>query len=422
MDKLAGRFADSKLIVDRAHGPWLVNQDGRWVDHVLGNCSQLLGHTHPYVVDQVTSQLSRMTNVGDHKTEAAFALAERILAISGMSAVRFVSSGSEAVHVALRTARAATARTAVLKFAGHYHGWFTEEISRFVPHLDYADGLPEQAADNLVVVDWNDREAVRAVFESRGAELAAVICEPMLCHAGPVPATDGFLAYLRELADSAGTLLIFDECITGFRLAGGGAQEKFGVKADIVVYSKALSAGFPLGVCAGTERAMAPLWEGRAYQAATYDANSVSVAAAHAVLDVLEKESVYDRIASYGERLQAFIASELDARGVPNVCQGDASVFQFFFTDRPVRNHREALGSDTVLYGLLVDELLKRGVNLYKGDLRSRPDASWLSQWFVSASHDDEAFEWTARAYPDALAAALDRRGVRRCRRRSRCG
>ena len=410
MDEMSGRFADSDLFIERAYGPWLENKSGRWVDHLLGNCSQILGHCHPAVVERVREQVGTMTNVGDHKTDAAYELARRILAISGMDALRFVSSGSEAVHVALRTARAATGRRTVLKFAGHYHGWFTEEISRFVPQLEYAEGLRPDADAELLVVDWNDTDAVRAVVAEHGHELAAIICEPLLCHAGPVPPTDGFLALLRELADNCGALLIFDECITGFRLAHGGGQEWSGVRADLVTYSKALSAGFPLGVCAGTERAMAPLAEGRAYQAATYDANSVSVAAALAVLDVLETEPVRERIDAYGRRLQAFMGQALAEHDVPAVCQGVPAVFQFFLTSEPVLNHRQALSTDTALYGLLVEELLVRGVNVYKGDLRPSPDAGWLSQWFVSGAHDDESFAVTQGAYVPALEAALKRR------------
>ncbi|MDI6104308.1 aminotransferase class III-fold pyridoxal phosphate-dependent enzyme [Actinoplanes sp. NEAU-A12] len=410
MDELSGRFAESEIFVERAHGPWLISENQRWVDHVLGNCSQLLGHSHPVVVDRVQEQVARMTNVGDHKTNEAYRLARRILEISGMDSLRFVSSGSEAVHVALRTARAATGRRKVLKFAGHYHGWFAEEISRFVPQLDYAGGISPAAPGDLLIADWNDADAVRALVAEHGNELAAIICEPILCHAGPVPPVDGFLELLRSQTTASGALLIFDECITGFRLGIGGAQEWSGVKADLVTYSKALSAGFPLGVCAGTAAAMAPLAEGRAYQAATYDANSVSVAAAHAVLDVLGTEPVYERITSYGERLRGFIGETLTAHDVKAVCQGVPAVFQHFFTEAPVRNHRDALASDTVLYGFLVEELLKRGVNIYKGDLRPDPDASWLSQWFVSSAHDDESFETTTAAYPAALQAALRRR------------
>jgi glutamate-1-semialdehyde 2,1-aminomutase len=416
MDELSGRFADSQIVVDRASGPWLLNASGRWVDYMLGNCTQILGHSHPHVVDRVRTQVGRMTNVGDHRTDAAYDLARRILAISGMDALRFVSSGSEAVHVALRTARAATGRRLVIKFSGHYHGWFSEEISRFIPELPYAEGLRPDAGSELLVVDWNDVDGIRATVAEHGADLAAIICEPLLCHAGPVPPVPGFLELLRELADRSGALLIFDECITGFRLAPGGAQEWSGVRADIVVYSKALSAGFPLGVCAGTERAMAPLAEGQAYQAATYDANSVSVAAAHAVLDVFESEPVHERIDAYGRRMQSFIQQVLTEHGVDHICQGAPAVFQFYFAAQPVHNHRQALSTDTELYALLVHELLVRGVNVYQGDLRSAPDSSWLSQWFISGAHDDEAFEATQRAYVPALRAALRKRqehGVR---------
>lgn len=412
MDLLSGRFAESDTYVSSAQGAWLTTETGTLADYLLGNCSQMLGHCHPHVVEETTRQVARSVNVGDHRIRDAYRLAERVTALSGKDAVRLVNSGSEAVHCAIRAARAATGRDLVLKFEGHYHGWFSEEISRFVPDLEYGDGLPTTAGEQMIVVEWNDAAAVREVVERHGDRLAAILCEPMLCHAGPVPADDGFLALLRAETTRVGALLIFDECITGFRLAPGGAQEKFGVTADLVTYSKAISAGFPIGVCAGTEQAMAPLESGAAYQAATYDANSVSVAAANAVLDVLDDEPVHERIAAHGTSLQSFIAGELERRGVPAVCQGDPSVFQFFFTDRPVRTHAQALATDTRLYGFLVQELQSRGVNIYKGDLRPNPRASWLSQWFVSSAHDDEVLEWTMRAYPKALDAALQLRGA----------
>lgn len=412
MDLLSGRFSESDTYVTSASGAWLTTATGKLTDYLLGNCSQLLGHCHPRVVDAVREQVGRSVNVGDNRHHEAYRLAERITRLAGKDAIRLVNSGSEAVHCALRAARAATGRQLVLKFEGHYHGWFSEEISRFVPDLEYASGLPDDAGERMIVVEWNDRAAVQDVIARYGDRLAAVLCEPMLCHAGPVPADEGFLAFLREQATGAGALLVFDECITGFRLAPGGAQERFGVTADLVTYSKAVSAGFPIGICAGTAEAMTPLATGVAYQAATYDANSVSVAAAHAVLDVLETEPVYQRIAEHGTQLQQFMAAELERKGVPAVCQGDTSVFQFFFTDSPVRTHAQALATDTELYGHLVQELQARGVNIFKGDLRPNPRASWLSQWFVSAAHDQQALEWTTDAYPKALDAALRLRGA----------
>lgn len=410
-DLLSGRF-ESTVYVERAEGAWLHTDQGPMVDYLLGNCCHVLGHCHPHVTEAVAAQAARSVNVGDHRTELAETLAARILRHAGKDALRFVSSGSEAVHCALRAARAATGRSLVVKFEGHYHGWFAEEIARFVPDLEYAGGLGPGAGGRLVVVPWNDRAAFDAVMAEHGGDVAAVICEPMLCHAGPIPPQEGFLQHLREAATAHGSLLVFDECIVGFRLGLGGGQGHFGVRSDLVTYSKVLSGGLPIGICAGSAEAMAPLADGTAYQAATYDANPLSMAAASAVLDVLEEGSAYERIAAHGSAAQALIAAELADAGVPAVCQGDVSVFQFFLTgeDR-VADHAAALGTDTRLYGALVEELLARGINVFKGDLRPNPRASWLSQWFVSAAHGERELDHLAGAYRPALDAALTRVG-----------
>lgn len=411
MDIQAGRYSAGPKIAE-AQGAWVIDASGkRYVDYLLGNCCHVLGHSYPSVVEAICRQARTAINVGDRHTEAAYALAQLILDAAHKDALRFVNSGSEAVHLALRVARASTGRRIIVKFEGHYHGWFAEELSRFVPTLPRPGGLTEWAGHSVISLPWNDSLGAEKAFEKYGPEIACVICEPMLCHAGPIPPREGFLARLRELTKASGALLIFDECITGFRLSYGGAQAEFGIQADIVTYSKTLSAGIPFGVCAGTAEAMGVLAEGgTAYQEGTYDANPLSVAAARAVIDVLRLEPPYAKMRDYGSALRDQMGSALREYGIKHIFSGHPVVFQFFklLDNDPIErvdSHSDALGrTDTAFYARLQGELVKGGINVFVGDVRpNQPSSSWLSQWFMSGAHGREELDFTVRAFRGAL-------------------
>jgi glutamate-1-semialdehyde 2,1-aminomutase len=409
MNILAGRYRADDLTVVRALGPWLYSADERRIaDYLLGNCCMILGHADPHVAGRIREEVGLGTNVGDWANRHTFPLAKRILRHARQDALRFVSSGSEAVHLAVRVARGATGKRLILKFEGHYHGWFREEFSAFVPKQQDSLGLGPDPSAAVRTLQWNDFKGVTDAFEKFGKELACVLCEPVLCHAGPIPPQPGFLELLRTLCTQAGVALIFDECITGFRLSLGGAQEFFGVDADLVTYSKALSGGIPLGVCAGRQRFMEVLEHG-AYQAATYDGNPISLVAASAVLDKLEDPATYARIHEFGTRLMRAVTDIFDEHKIPHVLQGYPSVFQIFKTELDcLKTYREALGqTDIGFYSRLQEALLRRDVNVYKGDLRSELFSSWLSQWFVSAAHDGQVFEHTTMALRHAVKEAL---------------
>lgn len=411
MDSLSNRFSESNIYVDRCSGAWIVDERGnRYVDYLLGNCCHILGHSHPRIVEAIREQAGKCVNVGDHHYRLAYELADKIKKLARKDAVRLVNSGSEAVHLAIRLARGYTNRSVIVKFWGHYHGWFTEEIARFVPELPYDKGLLDDYAAKIVAIEWNDEEQLNEVFRQYGDDIAAVICEPVLCHAGPIPPAEGFLQALRRKTGQNGSLLIFDECITGLRLALGGAQEHYDVYADIVTYSKAFSGGLPIGICAGTAEVMSLLGDGSVYQAATYDANPLSVAVAHTVLDVVQNSDLYDRFDRFGSQLIAGIDDILNKRSVPHIWQGFPSVFQFYYTEKSgISNSYEALTCNNVaLYGLLIEELMNNGVSLFKGDLRSNPNSSWLSQWFMSGAHGAEEVEHTLAAFDKSIGRVLD--------------
>jgi len=406
MDILSARFSSSPIYVQRSKGAWITDEQGKqYVDYLLGNCCHLLGHSHPRLVEAVREQISLCTNVGDHRYRLADTVAEKITALARKDAVRFVNSGSEAVHLAVRIARSYTARPKIIKFHGHYHGWFTEEISCFVPNLPYSDGLPQGSEQHTISLPWNDKSAVAAAMAEYGHQVACILCEPVLCHAGTVPPIDGFLAYLRQLADTNGTLLIFDECITGLRLAPGGAQELYNVTADLVTYSKSLSGGIPIGVCAGVNRVMEVLIHGRTYQAATYDANPISLAATNAVIDTILEEQPHNQINAYGEELIQALDELFSHFELPHIWQGFPAVFQFYVTQlAQIENHHQALAdTDINFHCCFVDTLFIYGVNLFKGDFHPNPNSSWLSSWFVSSAHRTDELEWTIHAAEQSL-------------------
>lgn len=410
MDLLADRFKESKLKVKKAQGAWLYSEDGnKYVDYLLGNCCQILGHSHPRVIEAIKRQSEICTNVGDNNYYMAYDLAKEIVKLSDKDAVRFVNSGSEAVHLAIRLARAYTQRKYILKFVGHYHGWYTEEISKFVKEIPYKGGILEEYTSGIICVDWNEISGVQEAFEKYKGEIAAVICEPVLCHAGPIPPVEGFLEKLRSLTKENDSLLIFDECITGFRFSYGGAQEYYGVYSDIVVYSKAISGGMPMGVCAGKKEIMQLLADGVVYQESTYDANPMSIAAATEVLKVLKEEDYYNKTKKNGKRLIEGIDDILNEFSIPHIWQGFPQVFQFYYTDKEqIVNSNEALGCNNLeLFSKIVSSLFDNKVSLVKGDIRKNLNSSWISQWFVSLGHGKEEIEFTIEAYRKSLMNAL---------------
>lgn len=413
MDSLSNRFAESKVYVKECKGAWITDQNSKkYIDYLLGNCCHILGHSHPRIIEAIRKQSEKCINVGDHHFQSAYDLAENIKEISSKDAIRLVNSGSEAVHLAIRLARGYTSRNIIVKFWGHYHGWFMEEISHFVPEIPYKKGLVNDYSTKIVAVEWNNLEQVDAVFAEYGDEIAAVICEPVLCHAGPIPPEEGFLEYLREKTNSNHSLLIFDECITGLRIAFGGAQEYFGVNADIVTYSKAFSGGIPIGICAGTKEVMQLLGDGHLYQAATYDANPMSSVVANEVISIIKEEKIYDHINDIGNQLINGIDEILNRYSISHIWQGFPSVFQFYYTDKDkIRNSREALTFNNLeIFSSLVEQLLENGVSLVKGDLRENPNSSWLSQWFVSNAHGKVEVDYTLDAYEKSLKYILGRK------------
>src|SRR5262245_44684053 len=338
------------LFFERGEGARLYDVDGNvHVDYVLGNGPAILGHAPKPVIDAVALSLAQgQTYAAQHPRETE--LAERLCRLlPGAEVVRFATSGTEAVLMAMRLARAFTGRHKILKFEGHYHGWSDQAFISTRPSLNEAGpadapvpvagspGMPASVLEDVVVAGWNDLDAVAAAFDRHPGEIAGVIMEPVMVNGGAVVAAEGYLAGVRDLCRAKGALFIQDEVITGFRVGLGGAQALFGVTADLAVYAKAVAAGFPLAMVAGRRDVMNTLLDRGVMHGGTYNGNVQSMAAAIAALDELERDdgAVYRALERRGTRLMQGLAALASRHRLPMRVQGLPAIFQTFFTTGP---------------------------------------------------------------------------------------
>jgi glutamate-1-semialdehyde 2,1-aminomutase len=385
------------LVVDRADGPYLFDVDGhRLIDYYLGMGPMILGHRPAVVVDAVIEQLERGILYGG-QSELEYQAAELVLElVPSAELVRFGTSGTEANQAALRVARAATGRTTILAFEGHYHGWLDNIAWSIAPdgsRTAYSNGQDTRAAESLEVIPWNDADLV--VERLSRVDVAGVIMEPAMCNSGAIAPRPGFLEAVRDACSATGTVLIFDEVITGFRLAPGGAQELLGVTPDLTSFAKALANGFPVSCLAGQRDLMELIGgPGKVVHAGTYNAQAVAMAATVATLTALRDGSAQREIGERGSRLAAGIEALLAEHGLTGVVQGWPQFFYVAFgRSEPLMGYRDHLLTDRALYIRFTSALLERGVRaLERGG------------WFVSLAHDDDVIAATLEAIDGALA------------------
>jgi glutamate-1-semialdehyde 2,1-aminomutase len=385
------------LFIDRAEGSEIIDVDGnRYVDWVMSWGPLIHGHAHPEIVAAVVDAAERGTTFGA-PTKAEVALAEEVGArMPTVKMLRMTSSGTEATMSALRLTRAATGREKVLKFAGAYHGHvdglLAESGSGLATHaIPSSPGVPAAAIASTIIVPWNDPEALHRATEEH--EFAAIIAEPFPANMGLVPSHDGFLELLREHADTNGALLVFDEVITGFRVARGGAQELCAVQADLTTMGKVLGGGLPAAAFGGSHELMeriAPA--GDVYQAGTLSGNPLAVAAGRAALELLDDIS-YPRLASTTETLAAGLREAAD--GGPVQVVAVPGLVTVFFSEAPVRDFDAARACDLDAYATWCRGLLARGVYT---------PPSQFEAWFVSLAHDDRDLDFTIEAAAAAFA------------------
>lgn len=401
-----GAVGMDPLFAARGEGARIFDEAGRgYLDYVLSWGPLILGHAAPPVVEAVARAARDGMSFGACQAREV-ELAERVAArVPGVEMVRFVNSGTEATMSAVRLARAATGRDLILKFEGCYHGHadaFLVVAGSGVATLSLADspGVPAATSDLTLTAPYNDLEAVAAVFAEHGARLAAVIVEPVAGNAGLIPPREGFLEGLRDGCDRTGALLVFDEVMTGFRVARGGAQERYGVAADLVTLGKVLGAGLPVAAYAGRRelmRRMAP--EGDVYQAGTLSGNPLGMAAGIAQLDELERTDPFAGLERRTATLVDGILAAAGARGITACGTALGSMWGVFFTEGPVLDFAGARRVDTDFFARYYQACFERGVFF-------APSA--FEAGFLSTAHTDVDVAETLRVVGEALDAALD--------------
>jgi len=382
------------VFVRRGDGAWIEDVDGnRYVDWVMSWGPLLFGHADPETLAVVEDALARGTTFGA-PTEAEVELAAEIVdAVPSIEMVRLVSSGTEAAMSALRLARAFTRRDRVITFAGCYHGHADPFLATggsglATLSIPSSPGVPGGVTSDTIVCPYNDVDAVAAAVASYGEGLAAIVLEPVAGNMGVVPPEPGFLEALRSLCDAAGALLVFDEVITGFRVARGGAQERYGVLPDLTILGKIVGGGLPLAAFGGRAEVMAELAPaGSVYQAGTLSGNPLATAAGISVLRRLRDPSVYDELEARGARLEEGLS------GFGRVQRVGAMLTLFSGHDQ-VRNFAEAASSDTNRYGELFRGLLERRVYVAP---------SQFECMFVSLAHGDDEIDRTVKAVGDVF-------------------
>jgi glutamate-1-semialdehyde 2,1-aminomutase len=390
------------FFVAHASGSRITDVDGKtYIDYVGSWGPMILGHAHPRVVAAIQKTAEGGTSYGA-PTELETRLAKLVqAAIPSMERMRFVSSGTEACMSALRVARGFTRRDAILKFEGCYHGHADSllvkagsgAITFGVPD---SLGVPADLARHTLTLPYNDLAAVRTVFAAQGSEIAAVIVEPVAGNMGVIPPHPGYLAGLREITRRHGALLIFDEVITGFRIAWGGAQEVFGVRPDLTCLGKIVGGGLPVGAYGGSADIMqqiAPL--GGIYQAGTLSGNPLAMAAGIETLTLLQAPGFYANLETQGRRLAEGLGQAAAAARIAVQTNRVGSMLTGFFTGVPVTNYATAKTADTTRYGTFFRAMLERGVSLAPSQFEAE---------FVSAAHSGEDLDATLAAAREAFA------------------
>ena len=403
---------DANPAFARGEGCYLWDLDGnRFIDYRLGFGPVILGHGHPFVCDRVNEAMRRGT-IYASLTEMETRVAERITRMCpGVDLVRFANSGAEATMHTLRVARGYTGREKVLKFEGQYHGmydyalWSTASSNpaalgarRNPIKYQQSSGIPACIRDLILTQPFNDFELLELTLKREGDQIAAIIVEPILGNSFSIGPRKGWLEFLRQKCDEYGIVLIFDEVKTGFRVAPGGAQELFGVQADLVTYAKSLANGFPLAAFGGKREVMEVVGRGVSH-GGTYCANAVGTAAADATLELLADGQILKTINAQGLKLQEGISDVLTDAGIPHRMKGPGAMFGIMLMEDEAWEFRDVRRHNAELYEAIATELIARGVI---------PDPDGREPWFLSAAHDDAVLGETLSIFADAVAAVRE--------------
>lgn len=391
------------IVFDRVKGPYAWDlDDNRYIDYVGSWGPAICGHAHPEVVAALHDALEKGTSFGA-PCELENQLAAMVIeAVPSVEMVRFVNSGTEACMAVLRLMRAFTGRDKLIKFEGCYHGhadMFLVKAGSGVATLGLPDspGVPRSTTSNTLTAPYNDLEAVKELFAENPDAIAGVILEPVVGNAGFITPEPGFLEGLRELTQENGSLLVFDEVMTGFRISYGGAQQRFGVIPDLTTMGKVIGGGLPVGAYGGKSEIMqmvAP--SGPMYQAGTLSGNPLAMTAGIKTLELLKQEGTYDRLEASTERLINGIIQAAKEAGLAITGSSISAMFGFYLCEGPVRNFEEAKATDTERFARLHRAMLERGVYL-------APSA--FEAGFTSLAHSESDIDATLAAFSESFAA-----------------
>ncbi len=403
------------IFVDHGSGAIVVDVDGNeYIDYLLGLGPMLLGHRPAGVTEAVVERIRSVGTVFAMPTELEVELATAIAdAVPSVDTVRIVNSGTEGVLYALRLARTFTKRRMVVRFEGQYHGFSDGIYWSKHPDLNAAGpderpvavaqgpGVPPEMGDSLIIASWNDLETLEEVFRVCGDDIAAIITEPIMCNTGCILPRPGYLEGLRELTTRYGALLIFDEVITGFRIALGGAQAAYHVTPDLTVMAKGLGGGFPVAAVGGRRDIMDLAADGTVSIAGTYSGNTIAVASALESLRYLKHEASYADLYRRSDRLREGLVQMLRERSIAGDVVGLGPVYQVWFSDAEILNYRDAARHARAdLFRIWWEEMLDRGVLFHPGHLENL---------FISFAHGDEEIDRTLERASEALDALVVR-------------
>lgn len=384
----------------RAAGPYLWDADGnQLIDYCLAYGPMILGHRHPAIIQAAREQMEKGWLYGTPSLLEVEAAARISRLYPSMEMLRFVSSGTEATMAAIRVARGFSGRDKIIKIEGGFHGAHDSVLIKAgsgATTLGTPDsrGVPAETAKNTLQVPYNDPAALEAVLEAYPGQIAALIMEPVLGNIGPVLPEKGYLERVRRITKEQDVLLIFDEVITGFRLALGGAQELYGIKPDLTTLGKIIGGGFPIGVFGGRRDILEQVSpRGEVYQAGTFNGSPVPLACGMATLDIMEKERVLEKLEASGEEMRRGLQDILKDLGLPYSVVGIASMFKVFFGQQP-HNYVQALKCDKAAYMAFFWRMLRSGVFLTPSQFETD---------FISAAHGPDVIQTTLEAFSSCL-------------------
>ena len=396
-----GAVGGKPIVIERANGANLYDVDGNeYIDYIGSWGPMILGHAHPHVTEAIHAAVDKGTSFGA-PTEAENVLAELIIeAVPSVEKVRLVNSGTEATMSAIRLARGYTGRDLIVKFAGNYHGHVNSLLvaagsSAATLAVPDSPGVTAATSRDTLILRYNDGQAVRDAFDQHGDRIAGVILEPVVGNMGCVPGRPDFLTTLRDVTRAAGAVLIFDEVMTGFRVAYGGAQSLFGVAPDLTTMGKIVGGGMPIGAYGGRAEIMDQMLPvGKVFQAGTLSGNPIATAAGIATLRTLRDRPPYQQLEESSLRLAEGLRQAATAAGVPHTVQRVGSMLTLFFNPDPVTAWDDAAKSDTQHFAKFFWGLMRRGIYM---------PCSQYEALFVSSAHSTEDIDKTVAAAHESL-------------------